>query len=374
MSTLYASFATPSDAERAAGAMLDHGARAADISVLANQQSPNGQPIAATQETVDAERAAKSGFSTTTPYDVAAGTIKGATIGIGIGTLAALAALFIPGVGLVLGGGAFAAALMGGAGTAIAGAAAGGIAGFLADQGIPEDVVTRYSSTFEQGGAILAIAVPSGNLTDEDAEALIVKYGASNIATVNAPRVLADGLAVTQPDPLVVQGDNPDIAPVAYAVPPIPVPTNDPLAQQPVVIPVQPKTTADDVDIGEPTPEPLVDVIDPITGNVIRRPVDTIIPNAENRQISTLTPNTDVVKDTAGDYHQTVGNPLVVSEQPVVITDAETGLRRAAKVVETQRAVVRQLAPVDDDGHVSMAADGPEETILAREKHIEYPD
>lgn len=399
MSTLYASFATPSDAERAVGALLDHGAVSADIGLLANERTASGQPVPQTEEVMKSEQSGKSGLSTTTALDVAAGTVKGATIGIGVGTLAALASLFIPGLGLVLGGGAFAAALMGGAGTVIAGAAAGGVAGLLADQGIPEDIVTRYSSDFEQGGAILAIAVPSGKLDASDAEALMVKYGAANVATVNASRPLMDGGSLPAPDPLVVQAENADIAPLMFTSPaPVEVVNvNDPLAMdqtvittspvaianpndplspdQIVAVPVTPSTRVVDEVVDTPVAEPLVDVIDPITGQVMRRPVETVIPGAEMSQMTTLTPNSEVVEDMAtGQLHQTVGRGTVISEQPIVVTDPKTGLRQPARLVEEQHAVVREPNMVDDEGTIIMPIDGPSETTVVREKHIEYPE
>src|SRR5262249_28026993 len=110
------------------------------------------------------EKAAKSGLSTTTPHDAGVGAAKGAGIGLGIGVLAGLATLFFPGIGLVVGGGALAAAIAAAAGTTAAGAVAGGVYGHLKDQGVPEEVARNYSRTFEQGGAILAVNTPSGDL------------------------------------------------------------------------------------------------------------------------------------------------------------------------------------------------------------------
>ena len=75
----------------------------------------------------DTDAAAKHGISTTTPEDAGEGAVKGTGIGLGVGILASLAALTVPGVGLVLGGGALAAALGATALTAGAGAIAGGV-------------------------------------------------------------------------------------------------------------------------------------------------------------------------------------------------------------------------------------------------------
>lgn len=394
MSTLYASFPTPEDAERVVGALLDNGAEAADISILANKRTAAGDPIPEAAEAADAEHSAKSGLSTTTSFDVAAGTVKGATVGIGIGALATLAALFIPGVGLVLGGGALAAAVMGGTGTIIAGAAAGGLTGYLKDQGVPDDIVTHYSNTFLEGGSIVAIAVPSGSLAPETAEGIFTKYGAANIATVNNARTLVAGTELPAPEALVVQDENSAIAPAAFVpaatVVAAPVAqqvyTNDPLAvSTPEVVSATPVFSNDPLQavtpthavtpmtngvVDDPQPTPYIDVVDPVTGAVTKRPIDTTI-YTEDQQVTTLQPNQEVVKDAVGGLHQTVGHPTVISEQQVVVTDPETGERRAGKVVEEQHAVARDSVATDPEGHLVEPIDGPEETVVVREKHIE---
>jgi len=178
MPTIYASFSDPASAEQAAGALLDQGASAEMISILVGEASGYARSYSV-------ERDAEKGITTTTPADAGVGAIKGAIAGAGIGTLAALAAMFIPGVGLVLGGGALAAAFAGGAGTVAAGAAAGGVVGYLKDQGVTTDLASTYSSDLQRGGAILAVTTPTGPLSSEDTEALLVKYGAGNVSTLN---------------------------------------------------------------------------------------------------------------------------------------------------------------------------------------------
>lgn len=369
MSTLYASFPTSEDAERVVGALLDNGAEKTDISVISNHQPSQS-------DAGDAEHSAKTGISTTTSFDVAAGTVKGATVGIGVGALAALAALFIPGVGLVLGGGALATAAMAGTGTIIAGAAAGGLAGYLKDQGVPDDIITHYSNAFTEGGSIVAIAVPSGSLAPETAEGLFTKYGADNIATVNNARTLVEGTTLPSPDPLVVQPGNPDIAPVALATSDVAPPVvqmalvQDPLAQPTTVQAAIQPVTIDSGVIDSPHATPMIDVVDPVTGVVTKRPVDTTIVS-EDDQVSTLQPNQEVLKDQSGVLHQTVGHPTVVSSQQVVVQDPVTGERKAGKVVEEQHAVVRDPVMQDTEGHAVVPVDGPEETVVVREKHIE---
>src|SRR5687767_12498422 len=119
MKTVYASFSDHDLAEKATGALLDHGVRAEDISLVASERtSPVTEDVAVDDEynTVavgragavyeDQELGAKTGLSTTTTADAASGAAKGAGIGLGVGVLAGLASLAIPGFGLVLGGGA----------------------------------------------------------------------------------------------------------------------------------------------------------------------------------------------------------------------------------------------------------------------------
>jgi hypothetical protein len=102
-------------------------------------------------DSTNTEDAAKHGISVTTPEDAGAGAVKGAGWGLGIGAVAALASLFIPGVGLVVGGGALAAALGGLAAATGAGAAAGAVTGYLKDQGVEHHVAETYDTTVAGG-------------------------------------------------------------------------------------------------------------------------------------------------------------------------------------------------------------------------------
>ena len=129
----------------------------------------------------DVETAAKHGISTTTPEDAGEGAVKGTGIGLGVGILASLAALAIPGVGLVLGGGALAAALGATALTAGAGAIAGGATGYLKEQGVPGDAAERYHGTVTGGGAVLSLSIPSGKVDLTTAEGILSKYGAADM-------------------------------------------------------------------------------------------------------------------------------------------------------------------------------------------------
>src|SRR2546423_1564106 len=123
--TLYASFPELSLAERAAAALLDLGARSEDISLVHNAtvkevrdwtefgleeplggwQPPTGAAPVAYQRSIQITTegdgatpdetpyldAARTGITSTTPEDAAAGAAKGAAIGLGVGALAGLA-------------------------------------------------------------------------------------------------------------------------------------------------------------------------------------------------------------------------------------------------------------------------------------------
>jgi len=208
MAHLYASFADASLAEKAAGALLDFGVRQEDITLVAHDEygktrasygtttagvgvydapavpgdlNPLDQGGPDSMAHGDTDVAAKHGISTTTPEDAGQGAVEGAGIGIGVGILASLAALAVPGVGLVLGGGLLASALGATALTAGAGAVAGGVTGYLKEQGVPGHAADSYHGAVEQGGAMLSINVPSGNVDAATAEQVIAKYGASNV-------------------------------------------------------------------------------------------------------------------------------------------------------------------------------------------------
>ena len=127
---------------------------AGDMTADMNPMDQGGPDSYASQG--DVETAAKHGISTTTPEDAGEGAVKGTGWGLGVGILASLAVLAVPGVGLVLGGGALAAALGATALTAGAGAIAGGSIGYLKEQGVPGDAAERYHGAVAGGGAVLS--------------------------------------------------------------------------------------------------------------------------------------------------------------------------------------------------------------------------
>ena len=78
-------------------------------------------------------------------------TATGAAIGAGLGLLAGLAAVTVPGVGIVLAVGPI---LAGG----ILGAVAGGLIGSLVDSGVPEDEAELYAEGVRRGGTLVTVA------------------------------------------------------------------------------------------------------------------------------------------------------------------------------------------------------------------------
>jgi len=224
--TIYASFKDPKLAEKAAGALMDHGLLAQDLSIIQSHKwrnlaaeevaprdvpaiaflnpnasgmstgmSPFGMtpmvpeselldtPIDETEILPDVEDQAKHGISTTTPKDAEIGALKGTAWGVGIGAVAAVASLFVPGFGLVVGGGALATAIVGIAASAGAGAAAGAMTGYLKDQGVESHVAAEYEHVIHNGGAVLGATIPSGDVDESRAWEILNKYAGQNVTS-----------------------------------------------------------------------------------------------------------------------------------------------------------------------------------------------
>lgn len=176
---VYASFNDTRMAKDAVGALLDHGIKTEDITLIL-PISADSDPEVEKERAEAAMKGAEHGLTTTSQDDAAVGATKGAFMGFGIGSLAALASIMIPGVGLIVGGGALAIALAGAAGATVAGTVAGGVFGYLKDQGVPESESQRFSNVYEQGGAILSVSAPSGTIEAGEIEIILTKYGLAN--------------------------------------------------------------------------------------------------------------------------------------------------------------------------------------------------
>lgn len=167
---LFAAFPDAKHTEQAAGALLDRGAKSEDVSIVIGNVDQSAGPI--------------SGITTTTATDAAVGAAKGAGIGVGLGVLAALVSLFVPGIGLVVGGGALATAIAAAAGTAVGGALAGGMTGLLVDQGVRAEDAKAYEEIIAGGGGILSLSLPSGELARVDVDDVLAKYNANEVKIV----------------------------------------------------------------------------------------------------------------------------------------------------------------------------------------------
>ncbi len=224
LQTIYALFQDVSDAERAIGALRDHGIPESSIGIAGRRPAeqdetgrvrenyirltedsttseatyaplPGTQPAAAIASTVTprsdvdtAENVAatgNSGLTTTTPQDAAAGAAVGTGVGLIAGLLAAAAAITIPGVGLVLGGGILAGAFGVAAATTAAGAAVGGVTGYLRDMGMPEQAAASVSDRLREGDYLMTISLDPTHY--DEVKRLLLKYNAAGVdINVNA--------------------------------------------------------------------------------------------------------------------------------------------------------------------------------------------
>lgn len=175
MTTTFFSFDLTENAERFVAAVIDNGAAAGDISVIA-------YPGVLDKDGAEIAKTAESGISTTTPQDAGMGAAAGATVGLGVGALAGLASLFIPGFGLVVGGGALATAIAGAAATVGAGAVAGGITGYLRDLGVEGDVPEDFENDYKGGKIIVGVSYREDGIDSETLYTLGRKYHASRVS------------------------------------------------------------------------------------------------------------------------------------------------------------------------------------------------
>jgi hypothetical protein len=237
--TLYALFQTVFDSERAIGALIDHGIPSRNIGVVARrpaeqieedrvrasyvrdsagmdelpdetivtyEPAPGAQPptviastitptsTADTPENVDT--VGKEGITPTTPQDAAAGAAVGTSVGLVAGLLAAAAALTVPGVGIVLAGGALASAIGAAVATTAAGAAVGGVAGYLRDMGMPEHAVGNYADRIHEGDYLVAVTIDTAQ--HDDVDRILRKYNAAGV-DIGAPAAAEPVIAAEAP-------------------------------------------------------------------------------------------------------------------------------------------------------------------------------
>lgn len=143
-------FDTRAEAETAVDAVIAHGWKREDVTVLMSDA------------THTKEFAIKTGTKAVEGAGV--GGAVGGTVGAVLGAVVAVGtSIAVPGIGLLIAG-PLAAALAG----AGAGVAVGGLVGLLVGAGIPEDRAKIYEAGLRKGGILVGVEASS----DEDAEKL----------------------------------------------------------------------------------------------------------------------------------------------------------------------------------------------------------
>ena len=157
-------YRTRLDAENGVDALRDAGYRATDISVLLPENE-------GTKDFAHEKH-------TKAPEGTATGATSGAVIGGGLGWLAGIGALAIPGLGPLIAAGPIVAALAG----AGAGGVLGGLTGALVGMGIPEYEAKRYEGRVKEGGILLSVHCDDSNWTKR-AKEILERTGANDVSS-----------------------------------------------------------------------------------------------------------------------------------------------------------------------------------------------
>src|SRR3954470_164510 len=115
---------------------------------------------------------------TKAPEGTTTGATSGAVLGGGLGWLAGIGALAIPGLGPFIAAGPIMAALAG----AGAGGVVGGLTGALVGMGIPEYEAKRYEGRVKEGGILLSVHSDNSEWTDR-AKRILEQTGAEDISS-----------------------------------------------------------------------------------------------------------------------------------------------------------------------------------------------
>lgn len=150
--------------ERAVDALREAGFRNTDISVL----FPDNE---GTKDFAHEKH-------TKAPEGTAAGATSGVVIGGGLGWLAGIGALAIPGLGPFIAAGPIVAALAG----AGAGGVVGGLTGALVGMGIPEYEAKRYEGRVKEGGILLSVHADSSEWVGR-AKDILENSGAQDVSS-----------------------------------------------------------------------------------------------------------------------------------------------------------------------------------------------
>ena len=180
--SVFGIYATRSDAECAADALIKGGFTTSDISVLL-PENLGGRAIGT-------EKATKA------PEGATVGGGTGAVLGGALGLLAGIGTLAIPGVGPLIAAGPIMATL---AGVGVGGTV-GGIVGALAGLGVPEYEAKRYEGRIQKGGILLSVHCATSDEVSR-AKDIMKRAGADDIsstgessADVSEPRRRSAGM------------------------------------------------------------------------------------------------------------------------------------------------------------------------------------
>lgn len=185
MPTIIAGFQDFEMAAKAGGALLDHGVKKEHFDLLAGR-AHEGRFHADGRHLEDLENKVEKGVTTTTASDAVEGATTGARAGVVLGALAGLASLFIPGYGVIVGGGALATAASAAIGTAAGSTLVGGVTGFLKDQGVEAEVAEEMNQTILDDGAIVVVQLPVGGTHEADIRGILQKYHAIRIRSTDS--------------------------------------------------------------------------------------------------------------------------------------------------------------------------------------------
>lgn len=107
------------------------------------------------------------------------GLVKGLAGGAGLGALAGIAALAIPGVGPFVAAGAIAQSAIGGAAVtgAALGATAGGLTGALTDHGVSDEDARYYEGRINSGGVFVSVDTSSAGINSTAALDIMNRSG-----------------------------------------------------------------------------------------------------------------------------------------------------------------------------------------------------
>jgi hypothetical protein len=158
--TLYSSFPEASQAQEAISALREQGAKVQDLTAFFPETSS-----ATAQSSDDGET-----------------LMTAAEAGVGVGIMAALTSLMIPGIGIASGGGTIVASLAALAGTALGIAVTGGTAAFLESHGVDALLARKSAKALKSGSSVVLVDCPTGTLLDIRVRDILLRHKASVVS------------------------------------------------------------------------------------------------------------------------------------------------------------------------------------------------